>query len=127
MSVTQGLVFLLETLVEIATATVLAWSLAPRVARSRPDTMLRCGAAALIGTGITLPAFWLWKSRLVEMTGSWWGGTAVALCLMILAEAPVYAAALRGQWRFAAGLSVLANLAGFAAGLFLVRFVGRTG
>jgi len=125
--VTQGLVFVLETLVEMATAMALAWPFAARIARSRADSILRCGAAALIGTGITLPAFWLWKSRLIEMTGSWWGGMAAALCLMILVEAPVYAAALRGQWRVAAGLSVLANLAGFGAGLLLMRFLARAG
>lgn len=124
---TQGLVFLLETLVEITAATSLAWPLAARTARSRPDAVLRCGAAALIGTGITLPAYWLWKSWLIDLTGSWWVGIAAAQCLMILVETPVYAAALRGHWRVSAGLSVLANLAGFAAGLLLVRFVGHTG
>ncbi len=117
----QGLVFLLATLVEIAAATSLAWPLAPRIARSRADSMLRCGAAALIGTGITLPAFWLWKARLIELTGSGWGGSAVALSLMILVETPVYAAALRGHWRHSVGLSALANLAGFVAGQLLMQ------
>ena len=123
----QGLVFLLATLVEIATATSLAWPLAPRIARVRPDSMLRCGAAALIGTGVTLPAFWLWKARLIELTGSGWGGLAAALGLMILVETPVYAAALRGHWRVSAGLAALANLAGFAAGQLLMQIFGRIG
>jgi hypothetical protein len=116
---TQGLSFLLAMLIEGMAASALGWWLAPRGDVSRASASLRCFAAAVIGTGVTHPAMWLWLSRLADLTGSWWGGVAISQCLVILNETPFYAAALRGHWRLSLALSLGANLASLAGGLVM--------
>lgn len=114
---TQGFAFLLCSLVEVATAAGLAWWLAQRLGMKQAGAILRCCAVAVIATGVTHPGLWLWLPRILDMTGSWWGGTAAAQSLVILVETPIYAAALRGHWRHSLGISAGANLASLVAGL----------
>lgn len=116
---TQGLGFLLAMLVEGALAAMLGWSLGPRLDLSRFSASIRCCAASVIGIGVTHPVLWLWFSRWVEITGSWWGGALSALALATLAEGLFYAAVLRGHWRWSFGLSVVANLVGFGTALLI--------
>ena len=116
---TQGLGFLLAMLVEGAIAATLGWWLGSRLGLSRFSASVRCCAASVIGTGVTHPVLWLWFSRWVEITGSWWGGALSALALAILVEGLFYAAVLRGHWRWSFGLSVVANLVGFGAALIV--------
>lgn len=116
---TQGLSFLLALLVEGTAAASLGWWMADRLVLSHAHASLRSFAAAVIGTGVTHPAMWLWLSRLMDMSGSWWGGAIAGQCLVILVETLFYAAALRGHWRLSLGLSAGANLASIAAGALL--------
>lgn len=110
---TQGLGFLLAMLLEGALAAALGCRLAPRLELSRSSASVRCCAASVIGTGVTHPVLWLWFSRWVNITGSWWVGTLSALILAILVEGLVYTAVLRGRWCLSLGLSALVNTAGF--------------
>jgi hypothetical protein len=116
---TQGLGFLLAMLVEGTLAAALGWWLGPRLDLSRLSASARCCAASVIGTGVTHPVLWLWFSRWMEITGSWWGGALSALALAILAEGLFYAAALRGRWRPSLGLSAIANVIGFSAAMLI--------
>ncbi len=122
---TQGFVFLLGTLVEAAAVAGLGFWLGRRLELSRSSAVLRCCAAAVIGTGVTHPALWLWLPQIVDLAGSRWGGLAVAQGLVILVETPFYAAALRGHWRHSLGFSVGANLASLAAGLAMSQFMAK--
>lgn len=112
---TQGLGFVLAMLVESTAAGALGWWLGPRLKRSRLVASFRCCLASIVGTGVTHPALWLWFSRWLGIAGSPWAGTLSALCLIILVESLFYAAALRGPWRYALGLSATANLISFSA------------
>jgi hypothetical protein len=116
---TQGLGFLLAMLLEGALAAALGWRLGPHLELSRLSASTRCGAASVIGTGVTHPVLWLWFARWVEVTGSWWGGALSALALAILVEGLFYAAALHGRWRVSWGLSTIVNIAGFGAVLLI--------
>lgn len=116
---TQGLGFLLAMLLEGVLAATLGWWLGPRLDLSRFSASVRCCAASVIGTGVTHPVLWLWLSRWVEITGSWWGGALSALALAILVEGLFYAAVLRGRWSLSVGLSAAANLVGFGAALLI--------
>ena len=115
----QGLGFLLAMLLEGALAAVLGWRLGPHLDLSRFSAGARCCAASVIGTGVTHPVLWLWFSRWVEITGSWWGGALSALVLAILVEGLFYAAVLRGRWRLSFALSAVANLFGFGVALLI--------
>jgi len=116
---TQGLGFLLAMLLEGALAAALGWWLGPRLELSRFAASVRCSAASVIGTGVTYPALWLWFSRWVEITGSWWGGALSGLCLAILVEGMFYAAVLRGHWRLSLGLSAVANVGSFGVAVLI--------
>lgn len=118
---TQGLGFLLAMLLEGMAAAALGWWLGPRLDLSRSGMSMRCCAASVIGTGVTHPVLWLEFSRLVEVAGSWRAGALLGLCLVILVEAPIYAAALRGHWRLSVGLSAASNMASFGAA-FLINW-----
>ena len=115
----QGLGFLLAMLLEGTLAATLGWRLGPRLDLSRFSASARCCAASVIGTGVTHPVLWLWFSRWVEITGSWWGGALSALALAILVEGLFYAAVLRGHWRQSFALSAAVNLFGFGAALLI--------
>ena len=115
----QGLGFSLAMLLEGALSAVLGWWLAPHIDLSRFSASARCCAASVIGTGVTHPVLWLWFSRWVEITGSWWGGALSALVLSILVEGLLYAAALRGRWCLSFALSTAVNLFGFGAALLI--------
>lgn len=123
---TQGLGFLLAMLFEAAVAALLGWLIARRRDLPPSATSFRCCAASVIGTGITHPILWLWLSRWMGITGSRWGGTLSALCLVILLEGLVFAAALRGRWRLAWGLSAAANAAAFGAVLLINWLLPRS-
>lgn len=110
---TQGLGFLLAMLFEATLAAGLGRWLAPYLKLSRFSASVRCCAASVIGTGVTHPVLWLWFSRWVDITGSWWVGALSVLLLVILVEGLVYAAVLHGRWRLSLGLSALLNTAGF--------------
>ena len=116
---TQGLGFLLAMLLEGALAAALGWWLGPHLDLSRFSASARCCAASVIATGVTHPVLWLWFSRWVGITGSWWGGALSALVLAILVEGLFYAAALRGRWRLSFGLSTVVNLLGFGGALLI--------
>jgi hypothetical protein len=116
---TQGLGFLLAMLLEGALAAALGWRLGARLELSRFSAGVRCGAASVIGTGVTHPVLWLWLSRWVDITGSWWGGALSALILAILVEGLFYLAVLRGHWRLSLGMSAGANIVGFGATLLI--------
>ncbi|MGH6892509.1 MAG: hypothetical protein ACREEP_09650, partial [Dongiaceae bacterium] len=83
----------------------------------------RAGAAAVIGTGATHPAMWMGFSSLLELTGTWWGAAALGEAGVILVETLFYAAALRGHWRWSLGLSTVANLTSFGAGILLTSWL----
>jgi hypothetical protein len=124
---TKGLVFLLGMLIEGAVAALLGALLHKPFDRSRFGAAVRCGAAAVIGTGATNPAIWAGFSRLEDWTGSWWGAAALGEAGVVLVEALFYAAALRGRWRWSLALSIAANAAAFGAGMLFASGVVRPG
>lgn len=119
----QGFLLLLATLTEGAVAAALGWWLAGHLGMPRLGVSLRCCAAAIIATGLTHPMMWLWSSRLLELTGSRWGGLAAGQGLVILVETLVYAAALRGHWRPSLLISAVANAGAFGGGHLLSSLV----
>ena len=124
---TRGLAFLLGMLIEGAVAALLGALLHKRFDRSRFGAAVRCGAAAVIGTGATNPAVWAGFSRLENWTGSWWGAAALGEAGVVLVEALFYAAALRGRWRWSLALSIGANAAAFGAGTLFASGAMRPG
>jgi hypothetical protein len=122
---TKGLAFLLGMLIEGAVAVLLGALLHKRFDRSRFGAAVRCGAAAVIGTGATNPAIWAGISRLGDWTGSWWGAAALGEAGVVLVETLFYAAALRGRWRWSLALSIAANAAAFGAGMLFASAVVR--
>ena len=106
---TKGLAFLVSMLIEGAVSALLAMLLRRQFDLSRFSAAVRCGAAAVIGTGATNPAIWTGFSRLEGWTGNWWGAAAVSEASVILVEVLFYAAALRGHWRWSLALSIVAN------------------
>lgn len=112
---TKGPAFLLWMLVEGAVAALLGALLHRRFNLSRFGAAVRCGAAAVIGTGATNPAMWAGYSRLEGWTGSWWGAAALGETGVVLVEALFYAAALHGRWRWSLALSIAANATTFGA------------
>ncbi len=122
---TKGLAFLVGMLIEGAASALLAMLLRKQFDLSRFSAAVRCGAAAVIGTGATNPAVWAWFSRLEGWTGSWWGAAAVSEAGVVLVETLFYAAALRGHWRWSLVLSIVANAAAFGAGLVLASGLPR--
>ncbi len=123
----QGLGFLLAMLIEGALAAALGWRLGPRFNLSHLSASLRCGAASVIGTGVTHPVLWLWFLRWVDITGSWRAGALSALILAILVEGLFSAAARRGHWRLSFELSAGVNIAGFGAMLLINALLTRPG
>lgn len=124
---TKGLAFLLGMLIEGAVAALLGTLLHKPFDRSRFGAAVRCGAAAVIGTGATNPAIWVGFSRLEEWTGSWWGAAALGEAGVVLVETLFFAAALRGRWRWSLALSIAANAAAVGAGMLLGSGVVRPG
>lgn len=124
---TKGLVFLIGMLIEGAVAALLGALLHKRFDRSRFGAAVRCGAAAVTGTGATNPAIWAGFSRLEDWTGSWWGAAALGEAGIVLVEALFYTAALRGRWRWSFALSIAANAVAFGAGMQLASGVVRLG
>lgn len=122
---TKGLAFLIGMLIEGAVAALLAASLHKQLDLSRFSAVVRCGIAAVIGTGATNPAIWAGFSRLEGWTGSWWGAAAVSEAGVILVEMLFYAAALRGHWRWSLALSIVVNAAAFSAGMLLASGLPR--
>lgn len=124
---TKGLAFLLSMLVEGAVAALLGVLLHKRFDPSRVGAAMRCGAAAVIGTGVTNPAIWAGFSRLEDWTGSWWGAAALGEAGVVLVEALFYAAALHGRWRWSLALSIAANAAAFGVGMLVASGPLQTG
>ena len=122
---TKGLGFLLGMLIEGAVAALLAALLRKQFDLSRFSAAVRCGAAAVIGTGATNPAIWAGFSRLEGWTGTWWGAAAVCEAGVVLVETLFYAAALRGHWRWSLALSIIVNAAAFGAGVLLASGLPR--
>ena len=122
---TKGLAFLLGMLIEGAVAALIAILLRKRFNLSRFGAAVRCGAAAVIGTGATNPAIWAWFSRLEGWTGTWWGAAALSEAGVVLVETLFYAAALRGHWRWSLALSIVVNAAAFSAGVLLASGLPR--
>jgi hypothetical protein len=122
---TKGLAFLLGILIEGAVAALLATLLRKQFDLSRFSAAVRCGAAAVIGTGATNPALWAWFSRLEGWTGTWWGAAALSEAGVVLVETLFYAAALRGHWRWSLALSIVVNAAAFAVGILLASELPR--
>lgn len=122
---TKGLAFLLGMLIEGAVAALLALLLRKQFELTRFSAAVRCGAAAVIGTGATNPAIWAWFSRLEGWTGTWWGAATVSEAGVVLVETLFYAAALRGYWRWSLGLSIVVNAAAFGAGILLASEMPR--
>ena len=122
---TKGLAFLICMLIEGTVAVLLAVLLRKQFALSRFSAAVRCGAAAVIGTGATNPAIWAWFSRLEGWTGTWWGAAALSEAGVVLIETLFYAAALRGHWRWSLTLSIMANAAAFGAGVLLASELAR--
>ena len=120
---TQGLAFLISMLIEGALAAALGALLCRELEQSKFGASVRAGAAAVIGTGATHPAVWIGFSRLLELTGTWWGAATLGEAGVILVETLFYAAALRGRWLWAFGLSAVANLAAFGAGIQLTSWL----
>ena len=105
-------------LIEGAVAALLGALLHKRFDRSRFGAAVRCGAAAVIGTGATNPAIWAGFSRLEDWTGTWWGASALGEAGVVLVEALFYAAAL---------LSIAANAAAFGASMLIASGAVRPG
>jgi len=122
---TKGLAFLLGMLVEGTVAALLGFLLRKQFDLSRFSAAVRCGAAAVIGTGATNPAVWAWLSRLEGWTGTWWGAAAASEAGVVLVETLFYAAALRGHWRWSLGLSIAVNATAFGAGTLLASGMPR--
>ena len=122
---TKGLAILLGMLIEGAVAALLAVLLRKQFALSRFSAAVRCGAAAVIGTGATNPAIWAWFSRLEGWTGTWWGAAAVSEAGVVLVETLFYAAALRGHWRWSLVFAILVNAAAYGAGILLASGLPR--
>jgi hypothetical protein len=122
---TKGLAFLLCMLIEGAVAALLATLLRKQFDLSRFSAAVRCGAAAIVGTGATNPAIWAWFSRLEGLTGSWWGAAAVSQAGVVLVEMLFYAAALHGHWRWSLAFSIVVNAAAFGAGTLLATELPR--
>src|SRR4029453_14410494 len=97
---TKGFAFFLGMLIEGAVAALLGVLLRKQFDLSRFSAAVRCGAAAVIGTGATNPAILAVYSRLEGWTGTWWGAAAVSEAGVVLIETLFYAAALRGHWRW---------------------------
>jgi hypothetical protein len=116
---TKGLVFLLCMLIEGVVAALLAVLLRKQLDLSCISAAIRCGAAAVIGTGATNPAIWAGLSRLEGWTGTWWGAAAASEAGVVLIETLFYAAALRGHWRWSLVFSIVVNAAAFGAGNLL--------
>ena len=110
---TKGLAFLAGMLIEGAVSALLAVLFRKQFALSRFSAAVRCGAAAVIGTGATNPVIWAGFSRLEGLTGSWWGAATVSEAGVVLVEMLFYAAALRGHWRWSLAVSIVANAAAF--------------
>jgi hypothetical protein len=91
----------------------------------RFSAAVRCGAAAVIGTGATNPAIWAVVFEIGRMDRSWWGAAAASEAGVVLVEMLFYAAALRGHWRWSLALSIVANAAAFGAGFFLASGLPR--
>ena len=124
---TKGLAFLIGMLIEGAVAALLGALLHKRFDRSYFGAAVRCGAAAVVGTGATNPAIWVGFSRLEDWTGNWWGAAALGEAGVVLVEALFYAAALRGRWRWSLALSIAANAAVFGAGMLFASGMVRPG
>ena len=122
---TKGLAFLLCMLIEGVVAALLAILMRKQFDLSRFSAAVRCGAAAIVGTGATNPAMWAWFSRLEGWTGNWWGAAAVSQAGVVLVEMLFYAAALRGHWRWSLVFSMVANAAAFGAGSLLASGLPR--
>jgi hypothetical protein len=122
---TKGLAFLFGMLIEGVVAALIAILLRKQFDLSRFGAAVRCGAAAVIGTGATNPAIWAWFSRLEGWTGTWWGAAAVSEAGVVLVETLFYAAALRGHWRWSLALSIVVNAAALGAGVLLASGLPR--
>ena len=122
---TRGLTFLLGMLIEGAVAALLGILFRKQFDFSRFGAAVRCGAAAVIGTGATNPAIWAWFSRLEGWTGTWWGAAALSEAGVVLVETLFYAAALRGHWRWSLVFSIVVNAAAFGAGVLLASELPR--
>lgn len=114
---TQGIALLLGMLIEGVTAALLGALLRKRFAMSLFSAGIRCGAAAIIGTGATNPVVWTWFSGLEGWTGTWWAAAALREAGVVLVETLFYAAVLRGHWRWSLALSILVNATAFGAGI----------
>jgi hypothetical protein len=123
---TKGLAFLLSMLIEGVVAALLGGLLRKQSDLSRFSAAIRCGAAAVIGTGATNPAIWTWFSTLEGWTGTWWGAAAVSEAGVVLVETLFYAAALRGHWRWSLAFSIVANGVAFGAGVLLASQLPRS-
>jgi hypothetical protein len=122
---TKALAFLLGMLIEGVVAALLGILLRKQFDLSRFSTAVRCGAAAVIGSGATNPAIWAGFSRLEGWTGTWWGAAALSEAGVVLVETLFYAAALRGHWRWSLALSIVVNAAAFSAGVLLASGLPR--
>ncbi len=120
---TKGLAFLLSMLIEGAVAAVLAILLRKQFSLPQFSAAVRCAAAAVIGTGATNPALWVWYSSLEGWTGTWWGAAALCEAGIVLVETLFYAAALRGHWRWSLVLSIVVNAAALGAGIALAGWL----
>ena len=122
---TKGLAFLLGMLIEGVVAALLGILLRKQFDLSRFSAAVRCGAAAVIGSGATNPAIWAGFSRLEGWTETWWGAAALSEAGVVLVETLFYAAALRGHWRWSLALSIVVNAAAFGAGVLLASELPR--
>lgn len=122
---TKGLAFLVGMLIEGVVAALLAVLLRRRFGLSGFSAAVRCAAAAVIGTGATNPALWVWYSGLEGWTGTWWGAVALSEAGVILVETLFYAAALRGHWRWSLVLSTVVNAVAFGASILLAAEIAR--
>lgn len=122
---TKGLAFLAGMLIEGAVAALLALLLRRQIGLSGFSAAVRCAAAAVIGTGATNPALWVWYSGLEGWTGTWWGAAALSEAGVVLVETLFYAAALRGHWRWSLALSIVVNAVAFGAGVLLAAEMAR--
>ena len=115
----KGLALLLCMLIEGAVAALLGLLLHKRFDLSPFSAAIRCGAAAVIGTGATNPAIWMGFASLEDWTRNWWGAVAVSEAGVVLVETLFYAAALHGRWRWSLAFAIVVNAAAFGAALYL--------
>ena len=112
----QSLALALTLAIEVPVVLCIAWFCGLR------DHMVRVAAVAAAASLLTHPFAWyLALSGLAHIP--FWTRAAIIEFAVIIAEAVVFAKALKIRWRLAFAMSIIANLVSFGSGIWIVRFL----